>query len=166
MRVSRISILAAAALGILAPAARAQVEAISFPVDEPVRVWRHSVPEVPFTGRVSSWTYDTLNLVQPPGPPAAIPLSDLARIEVSRKKGHAGTGALIGGGIGAALGLAAGIAVANDEFFEADGGDVVAATLFMGASGAALGALIGLMIRTEEWKEVPLPPRAAKSHAE
>ena len=166
MRVSRIGILAAAALGVSAPGATAQVEAISFPVDEPVRVWRHSMPEVPLTGRVSSWTYDTLNLVQPPGPPAVIPLSDLARMEVSRTKGHAGTGALIGGGISAALGLALGIAAANDDFFDADAGDVVAATLVMGASGAALGALIGLMVRTEEWEEVPLPPRRAESHAE
>ena len=166
MRASSVGILAIAALGISAPAARAQVEAISFPIDQPVRVWRHSVPEVPLTGRVSSWTYDTLNLVQPPGPPAAIPLSDLARMEVERTKSHAGKGALIGGGISAALGLALGIAAANDDFLEADAGDVAAVTLVMGASGAALGALIGLLVRTDEWEEVPLPPRAAVNYAE
>jgi hypothetical protein len=166
MRVSSIGILAATALGISVSAANAQVEAVSFPIDEPVRVWRHSVPEVPLTGRVSSWSYDSLNLVQAPGPPAAIPLSDLAHMEVSRTKGHAGTGALVGGGIGAALGLAFGIAAATDDFLEAGADDVLLVTAFLAASGAALGTLIGLLVRTEEWEEVPLPPRAPATHAE
>lgn len=166
MRVSSIGILAATALGISVSAANAQVEAVSFPIDEPVRVWRYSVPEVPLTGRVSSWSYETLNLVQPPGPPAVIPLSDVARMEVERTKGHAGTGALVGGGIGAALGLALGIAAANDDFFDANAGDVVAGTVFMAATGAGFGALIGLLVRTEEWEEFPLPPRAPVTHAE
>jgi hypothetical protein len=166
MRVLSISIVAAAALGVCAKTAGAQVEAISFPIDDPVRVWRYSVPEVPLTGRVSSWSYETLDLAQPPGPPAAIPLSDVARLEVERTRGHAGTGALVGGGIGAALGLALGIAAANDDFFDADAGDVVAGTVFMAASGAGFGALIGLLVRTAEWEEVPLPPRAPATHAE
>lgn len=166
MRILSVSILAAAALGVCATTAGAQVEAISFPVDDPVRVWRYSVPEAPLTGRVSSWSYETLDLVQPPGPPAAIPLSDVARLEVERTRGHAGTGALVGGGIGAALGLALGIAAANDDFFDADGGDVVAGTVFMAASCAGFGALIGLLVRTAEWEEVPLPPRAPATHAE
>ena len=166
MRIPSIGILAAAALGISVSGARAQVEAISFPTDQPVRVWRHSVPDVPLTGRIYRWTTDTLNLVQPPGVSTAIPLSDLARMKVSRKRGHPGTGALIGGGISGALGLAVGIAAANDDFFDADAGDVVVFTAVMAASGAALGALIGLMIRTDEWEEVPLPPRAPVTHAE
>ena len=161
MRVSSIGILAIAALGVSVSAVNAQVEAISFPIDEPVRVWRHSVPEVPLTGRVSSWTYDSLNLVQPPGPPTPIPLSDLARMEINRTRGHAGTGALVGGGIGAALGLAMGIAVANDDFLEAGADDVLLATAFLAASGAGFGALIGLVIRTEDWEEVPLAPRTS-----
>ena len=166
MRASSVGILALAALGISAPVARAQVEAISFPVDRPVRVWRHSVPEVPLTGRIYRWTTDTVNLVHPPGSSVAIPLSDLARMEVERTKGHAGTGALIGGGISGALGLALGIAATDDEFFDADAGDVVVFTAVMAASGAALGALIGLMVRTDGWEKVPLPPRAAATHAE
>ena len=166
MRIPSISILAAAALGISVSGARAQVEAISFPIEEPVRVWRYSVPEVPLTGQVSSWTDETLNLLQPPGPPAAIALADLARMEVERTKGHAGTGALIGGGISAALGLWMGIALANEDFFVTDAGGVVVLTAAMAASGAGIGALIGLLVRTDEWEEVPLPPRAAATHAE
>lgn len=163
---SRINILAAIALAVIASEAMAQVEPISFPTDETVRVWRYSVPEVPLTGRVSSWTLDSLYLEQTPGPQETIPLSDLVRMEVSRSKGHAGTGALVGGGIGAALGLAFGIAAANDDFVEAGGDDVLLVTAFMAASGAGLGALIGLLVRTEEWETVPLPARAPAIHAE
>lgn len=86
--------------------------------------------------------------------------------EVERRKVHAGTVALIGGGISGAPGQALGIAAVNDDFFDADGGAVVAITAVMAASGAALGALIGLMVRTDEWEEVPLPPRAPATHDE
>jgi len=166
MRGSSIRILAAIALGVSASDAIAQVEAVSFPTDEPVRVWRRSVPDVPLTGTVSSWTLDSLHLVQPPAPPATISLSDLVRLEVSRTKGHAATGALVGGGIGAALGLALGIATASDDFFDTDAGEVVAGTVLFAATGAGVGALIGLLVRTEEWEEVPLPSRAPAMHAE
>jgi hypothetical protein len=157
MRAFRIGGLIAASAAILTTDARAQVEAVTFPVTEEVRVWRYSAPRVPLIGRVSSWTRDTLRLAQPPGPPATISTSDLARMEISRTKNHAGKGALIGAGIGAMAGF---LAIATSD---ADAGDILGVTAFTAGGGAFWGVLIGLLIRTEEWEAVPMPSPGAGS---
>jgi hypothetical protein len=150
-------------IGLIAPPRlAAQVESPLVPVDSRVRVTRYEPSGLELVGTVTAWRADTLTVAAESGAPFSTPLSNLARLEVSNgTKGHAGTGALIGGGIGAALGLVAVIAVATDddpgEWFEPTTGEAAVGAVLLTASGAALGALIGALIRSEDWQDVWLP---------
>jgi hypothetical protein len=128
---------------------------------ERVRVTKYSAPDPRFVGSLASWSADSLNLFRDALPDATIPLSDVAKLEISRgMHGHASTGALIGGGIGAVIGLAAVISAAaddnSDDWVEISPGEAALGGLMLTGLGAGVGALIGLVIRTEEWEEVPL----------
>ena len=84
-----------------------------------------------------------------------VPASALHSLEVSGgKRGHAGTGALIGGIAGLALGIAAVVDAQGDPWFEPTGGEAAAAILVTTGVGALSGTLVGAMIRTEQWTEV------------
>ena len=84
-----------------------------------------------------------------------VPMNALQSIEVSGgKRGHAGTGALIGGIAGLALGIAAVVDAQGDPWFEPTGGEAAAAILVTTGVGALTGTLVGAMIRTEQWTEV------------
>lgn len=83
--------------------------------------------------------------------PGPLALGTIDRIAV-REGTHAGRGALIGGAIAAGFGLAAGIAMSQDEFFQAGPGEVAAMTVVFGAGGAGLGALIGALV--PRWRPV------------
>lgn len=88
-----------------------------------------------------------------------IPLSEVNRIQI--RQSNAKKGAVIGGLVGAGLGLAFGVALANDDFFDVSGGDVVLLTVMQGAGGALSGALFGGMRKS--WKTVYRQPEGRRS---
>jgi hypothetical protein len=110
------------------------------------------------------WESDTLRLVAPASAGAAIPLTTLHRLQVSRgTRGHARLGGAIGALVGVALGLA--IASGSDcpqgflEFcFER-----VLAPLGAMTVGWGPGAGVGASIRTEQWWEIRLPAGRAQA---
>ena len=158
-----ISLLPLIGISLLAPLRlTAQVASPLVPVDSRVRVTQYDPPGLEFVGTVTQWRVDTLTGAAESGAPFSTPLSNVARLEVSAgTKGHARTGALIGGGIGAALGLVAVIAVATDdvpgEWFEPTTGETAVGAVLLTATGAGLGALIGALNRSEDWQDVWLP---------
>lgn len=84
-----------------------------------------------------------------------VPASALHSLEVSGgKRGHAGTGALIGSIAGLALGIAAVVQAEGDPWFDPTAGEAAAAILVTTGVGALSGTLVGAMIRTEQWTEV------------
>jgi hypothetical protein len=90
------------------------------------------------------------------------PRASITAVEVSvGTKSHAGTGALIGLGVGAATGVILGLVSAS-----ADEGDFVdvstgAWTAGVGLAGAAIGAGVGAIIgatqRSDKWQPAALP---------
>jgi hypothetical protein len=91
-----------------------------------------------------------------------IPREQITQLEVYKgSKGHAGLGALIGGGVFAVGGAILGAALDDWEFggpqddSNVDG--AVGGALAFGLAGAGLGALVGLAVRSADWQEVELP---------
>lgn len=86
---------------------------------------------------------------------------EVSRLEVvSGTRGHARTGALIGGGIMLGSGIVGTLAVAEEtDGTPGDGvavGAMVLVTLVAVPVMAGVGALIGSMFRSDRWVEVPL----------
>jgi hypothetical protein len=126
------------------------------PRDSRVRVTMEVPARREFVGTLESWDAESLSLSGPGGPPGRLELSDMAKLEISRgMKGNAGTGALIGAGVG----LVGGIVGAALTDFENDayglGAFSIVAYSTMG--GSALGAVTGAFIKTEKWQEVSIP---------
>jgi hypothetical protein len=100
------------------------------------------------------------------GVATAIPLSSIARLQVSRGR-HSKwlTGLVLGAGVGAAAGAIIGAAThdENDFLFSA-AGDAVLGAIVLTPVGALTGMVIGLLVKTERWRTVPLErvsPRVA-----
>ncbi len=114
-------------------------------------------------GTVAALETDTLTVqVEDRADALYVPLADVAKLEVQRgQKSGTGTGALIGGGLGAALGVTVGLVGCSASNCNLDEGDLTAAVaVVFGAGGALLGAgigaLIGSSIKTDRWETVPL----------
>ena len=108
-----------------------------------------------FVGTVSGWDGQSLSLSGPEYQDQTIPLSDLAKLEISQGvKGNAGKGALFGAGVGLVVGIV-GVALydaENDSLGLARFSILAYSTL----GGTALGAVTGAFVKTEKWEEVPL----------
>ena len=118
----------------------------------------------PVLGTVERWEGDTLRLAAPAAAGAAIPLTALHRLQVSRgTRGHAG----IGGAIGALLGVAVGLVIASgsdcQQGFLEFCFERVLAPLGVMTVGWGLGAGVGASIRTEQWWEIRLPAGRAQA---
>ena len=153
----RIPFIAAAATAMLFPLPLAgQDVAPPAPRDSRVRVTMQVPAGMEYVGSLESWDAESLSLAGSGGPPGRLELSELAKLEVSRgMKGNAGTGALIGAGVGLVGGIVAGILFSpeNDDY-----GLVymsIAMSTFVGAT--AIGAVTGAFIKTEKWQELPIP---------
>jgi hypothetical protein len=100
-------------------------------------------------GRLGHGGTDTLQIV---------PLDSLSLLEVNRRHGHAGIGALIGFGVGAIGGV---IEIARENARSCEGMwcgprfSPIMGALF-GLPGAGIGALVGAFVRTDEWRPVDL----------
>ena len=115
----RISLIAAAATIALFPLPLAgQDIAPPAPRGSRVRVTMQVPAGLEYVGTLESWDAESLSLGRPGGPPGRLELSEMAKLELScGMKGNAGTGALIGLGIGWVGGMVAGLVVglANDD---------------------------------------------------
>ncbi len=134
------------------------------PVGSRVRVTTSAEPASELVGAVEAWGPASVTVREESAEPLAtqVPLSDVARLEMSRgSQGHAGTGAWIGGGIGLAAGVALAIfaAGADDDGLDNLGGTsgVILGVGATTALGAGVGALIGSAVRTERWEEISIP---------
>ena len=162
----------------LSPAGLAGQTATSpIPADSRIRVTTHAGPGLEYVGSLDAWRGDSLEMSGSGLNHQAIPLSDLAKLEISRgRKGHWLVGALIGTGVGLGAGLLATSAnnaddpASNDPISGAAGaiaeqtfdvGIVFVSTL----AGAGIGALVGALIKTEKWEEVPIPTTVPKGPA-
>jgi hypothetical protein len=167
---TKLKLLVVTGLLTLSPAwLAAQTEVSPVLLDSRVRVTTHSAPGLATAGTLESWDGESFELVGSGFAPQTIPLSDLAKLEISRgKKGHWLAGTLIGAGLGIGVGLlvAAGDNVddpaSNDPFIGfahsiSEQGMDMSIVLVSTLAGAGLGALVGALIKTEKWEEVPIP---------
>ena len=84
-----------------------------------------------------------------------VPLDLVSLLQVNRRHGHAGIGALIGFGVGAIGGV---IEVARENAQSSTNFlrfSPLVGALF-GLPGAGIGALVGALVRTDEWRPVDL----------
>jgi hypothetical protein len=117
-------------------------------------------PKSHFEGTIEAADGDVLT-VRLPGRTQIItvPRSAIASLNVRYRVSHAGTGALIGAGVGLATGLAL---VAHSEAVDYCGGDGrglctaydIVGTVVTTAAGALIGAVAGGMTHTERWERV------------
>jgi hypothetical protein len=84
-----------------------------------------------------------------------LPIAQLAEIQVAHGS-HAGSGAKIGGGLGAALALLAVALTSGQDYVSPTTGQAVAAVVGWTGIGAGIGALIGSA--SPRWQTVYLPP--------
>src|SRR5574337_313150 len=104
------------------------------------------------------------------GQAMTVPAGDGGYLEefAGRGRGSAGTGALVGLGIGALLGAALGSSGSHGcqgtgpcfSFDPGPGADAAGGALVIGALGAGLGAIIGASSHHDRWVRAPWPGRA------
>ena len=112
-----------------------------------------------YTGTLAGVYGDTLRLDT-----LHVPLQSVTRLDVHRgQKSKAGTGALIGAGVGAAAGVITALVVCaedNRDCENAGSGLTAAAALVLGVGGAllgaGLGAVVGSNVKVDRWEEIPL----------
>ena len=170
---TRQKLLVVTGLLALSPAwLAAQTEVSPVLIDSRIRVTTHSAPGLATAGTLESWDGHSFELSGSGFAPQTIPLSDLAKLEISRgKKGHWLAGTLIGTGVGIGVGLLAASAnnvddPASDDPIEgiahsvSEQGMDLSIVFLSTLAGAGLGALVGALIKTEQWEEVAIPTAA------
>ncbi|MEJ2547740.1 MAG: hypothetical protein P8125_07955 [Gemmatimonadota bacterium] len=155
MRV-RIPLLAVAATAAFSPLPLpAQEIAPPAPRASRMRATMRVPSGMEYVGRLESWDAGSLMLSGPAAPSGALELSEMAKLEVSRgMKGNAGTGALIGAGVGLLGSIVAGVLI---DFEDDTYGVARLSLMVVPLGGMALGAITGALIRTEKWQELPIP---------
>jgi hypothetical protein len=155
-------------LAALVVAACAPVQRIGSPVPEPGDRIRYSLAIDSgrlYTGRAVRLDGDTIvvdRLVSSmiggaaEWDSAAFATSSLARLEMRvGRRGNAGRGALIGGGVGLLLGVFCAIDT-EEGWLEPSPAECVSISTL---GGAMTGGLIGMLIRSDVWEPVVLPLR-------
>jgi len=128
------------------------------PRDSRVRVTMEVPAGREFVGTLESWDAESLSLSGPGGPPGRLELSDMAKLEISRgMKGNAGTGALIGAGVGLVGGIVGAALAGYDDETDELGLARSLIVIYSTIGGSALGAVTGAFIKTEKWQEVSIP---------
>lgn len=108
----------------------------------------------PLTGTLLAHRIDTLELaLAPDSTRRTIAREQVAGLEVARRHGHAGKGALVG----VLLGVAVGVVTISAGDRHNEYGVGAGALVGSGILGLALGALIGGAIEHERWEPAPLP---------
>ena len=121
----------------------------------PVRVKLVSGPEGWVEGRLVSLTNDSLHLATSENDTLDIPVDTILRARTRLRKSAAGRGAIVGGIVGASAGLGLGIAMTQDDFFQATPAEVVVSTVMTGACGAVLGLIVGAPFHIQKWTDLP-----------
>jgi hypothetical protein len=133
-------------------------------VDDRVRVRTVETDARWIEGRVTGIDDRTLSL-ETSGRLHTIDRSHLADLQLERRVGRhwrlgAGIGAVtVGGGS-----LALGVALAEDNWFDVDGSDVIALTVVGAASGAVIGGLIGMAFPDHAWEPAQAPSLVVVPH--
>jgi acyl-homoserine lactone acylase PvdQ len=110
----------------------------------------------PREGQLLEWRGDSA-LIQTRGSSDSVLIrpDHMGIIEVfAGTRTHVAGGAMIGAGLGFATGIAMGLAMANDDFFQLDTGDVLALGGVSAALGAGVGALWGLVLKQSAWAPI------------
>lgn len=91
-----------------------------------------------------------------------VPTDSIARLQVRiGRRGNAGRGALIGGGIGLVLGALCSLGD-SDNWLQPTPGECVLSGIL---TGVGTGLLIGALSRSDVWAPVPLPGRGPEDPA-
>ncbi len=106
-------------------------------------------------GTFVAWKSDSL-VVQSNGDTLQVALMNVTRLDVYMgRKGHAGTGAVVGGLV-VGVPLAILLAASCDGFICTPASGAAVGLLVVSAVGAFVGAIVGAPINTDRWEEVPL----------
>jgi len=125
------------------------------PAGEEVRVRTTANPEAWLTGELVHGDAAGLTLLAQ-GDSLRFEFDDLRDYQVRVGGGtHAGGGAAVGAIILGTAALGLGTAMASDDFFDVDSGDILAGTLVGAAAGALVGSLIGSFIPSHDWEDAP-----------
>jgi hypothetical protein len=118
---------------------------------------------------------DTAIILPPVGTavPAPLPCADLRRVQLRTGASH-GRSMVKGAGIGLLVGAAFGAGVLYATYTEDDSGwDIIdrneaalIGAVFGGGTGAVIGGAAGYLTAPSEWRDVPVPTRAAGASAE
>jgi hypothetical protein len=91
-----------------------------------------------------------------------VPTDSIARLQVRiDRRGNAGRGALIGGGIGLVLGALCSLGD-SDNWLQPTPGECFLSGIF---TGVGTGLLVGALSRSDVWAPVPLPGRGPEDPA-
>jgi len=150
-------------LGLLVTAVASSAVAQEAPLrpGQRVRVQSAIVNTPVVTGAVEAIRPDTL-VVRPEdgasgGVATAIPLSSIARLQVSQGR-HSKwvTGLVVGLGIGVGGGAILGATTCEGDFLFTTGDCAVMGATLFGAVGAVSGTVVGLLTKSERWESVPV----------
>ena len=159
-------------LTVVAACAPPRVVTAPAPVPEAGSHIRYSLRYDPFRftkARMLSLDADRLAFDRPVvgGRPAwvadQIPTDSIAQLQVRiDRRGNAGRGALIGGGIGLVLGALCSLGGDSDNWLQPSPGECFVSGIF---TGVGTGLLIGALSRSDVWAPVPLPGRGQQDPA-
>ncbi len=136
------------AASLLIPLASLEAQ---LPLGQRVRITAAQLGISKYSGTLIAVHGDTLTVDT-----LAVALTNLTRLGVYMgRKGHAVTGAVVGGLV-VVVPLAILVALCGDSFGFPSGGEAVEGLFFWGAAGAFVGVLIGAATRTDRWEEIPL----------
>lgn len=153
MRASHL-VVAATGAALLLPTRASAQSLPPVPLDSRVRVVTEAEPAPSEVGWLRAWDGSALLLEREDGHDRSIPLSDVARLELSEgTHGHTVTGLLIGFGVGLATSAIFAATTETDYDF---GYEMLMGTIVFAVPATGVGALVGALIRTERWEEVPL----------
>ena len=162
----RIQIAAVAlSLGLHVSPSRAEEPPI-IPRGERVRVtYLVGTQPTSLVGRFEASTSESLVVAGAAGGEGALQWSTIRGLErYDGRHGHAGTGALIGFGIGLGAGIITGVSMAQEpDIFGANSSVAVIIGSAITLGGTGLGTLVGALIRSDRWREVPLSEERSPS---
>ena len=153
---TRLRVITLAVLCVALPA-QGEDAPIGLSVGARVRLTAPSVSRRTLVGELVRQDGTALDIRQADGSSTSVPISSIARLQVSSgKKRHILLGAFCGAALGVGYTLIA-LRCRHPGYCEDNAGFIHAGLVVLGGGGAITGALVGTVVRTEQWTTVPLP---------